>query len=151
MIRRELVLGDLPAALIEALNVAVLLQDEHHRVVLANTAFVEMFSLGVPPERLRGTAAGAAVAALYGDTAQLRRRTEAAVERGRPLRGEEVALSDGRVVERDYVPITLDDSTLGHLWVFRDVTAQAEIRRALQDRARLLSELASLKTEFVAV
>jgi PAS domain S-box-containing protein len=44
--------------LIESLNVAVLLQDENRRVVLANAAFVEMFSLGVTPERLRGTKSG---------------------------------------------------------------------------------------------
>jgi K+-sensing histidine kinase KdpD len=45
----------------------------------------------------------------------------------------------------------LDGANLGHLWVFRDVTAQAEIRRGLEERARILSELATLKTEFVAV
>ena len=45
----------------------------------------------------------------------------------------------------------LDGSTLGHLWVFRDVTAQAEVRRTLEERNRILTELSALKTEFVAV
>jgi signal transduction histidine kinase len=45
----------------------------------------------------------------------------------------------------------LDGSTLGFLWVFRGVTAQAEIRRGLEERARILSELSTLKTEFVGV
>ncbi|MGC9669240.1 histidine kinase dimerization/phospho-acceptor domain-containing protein [Planosporangium sp. 12N6] len=141
-------------ALIESLNVAVLLQDEQHRVVLANTAFVEMFALGVPPERLRGAAGGPGgvpLAALYADAEEVRQRTAAAMRHGRPLRGEEIPLVDGRVLERDYVPITLDGSTLGFLWVFRDVTAQAEIRRGLEERARMLSELSTLKTEFIGV
>ncbi|MCW2642015.1 MAG: histidine kinase, partial [Dactylosporangium sp.] len=140
--------------LIESLNVAVLLQDEQQRVVLANAAFVEMFSLGVAPERLRGTAGksgGSPLGRLYADAEDVERRTEAAVRRGRALRGEEITLIDGRVLERDYVPIMLDGSTLGSLWVFRDVTAQAEIRRGLEERARMLSELSTLKTEFVGV
>ena len=45
----------------------------------------------------------------------------------------------------------LDGTNLGHLWVFRDVTLQAGMRRALEERARILSELSTLKTEFVAV
>jgi PAS domain S-box-containing protein len=137
--------------LIESLNVAVLLQDENRRVVLANAAFVEMFALGVAPERLRGTAGASPLAALYADAEDVERRTEAAIRRGRPLRGEEIRLIDGRVVERDYVPIMMDGSALGYLWVFRDVTAQAQIRRGLEERARMLSDLATLKTEFVAV
>ncbi|WP_275408546.1 PAS domain S-box protein [Planosporangium mesophilum] len=140
--------------LIESLNVAILLQDEQRRVVLANAAFVEMFSLGVTPERLRGTGGGASsspLAALYADAEDVERRTEAAIRRGRALRGEEIPLIDGRVLERDYVPIMLDGSTLGFLWVFRDITAQAEIRRGLEERARILSDLATLKTEFVGV
>ncbi len=137
--------------LIESLNVAVLLQDEERRVVLANAAFVEMFSLGVTPERLRGTTGVSPLSGLYVDAENVERRTEDAVRRGRPMRGEEIPLIDGRIVERDYVPIMLDGSTLGHLWVFRDVTAQAEVRRSLEARARMLSELATLKTEFVAV
>src|SRR4051794_32570522 len=137
--------------LIESLNVAILLQDEERRVVLANAAFVEMFSLGIAPDRLRGAGGVAPLAALYADAEDVERRTEAAIKRGRPLRGEEIPLVDARVLERDYVPIMLDGTNLGHLWVFRDVTAQAEIRRGLEERARILSELATLKTEFVAV
>jgi signal transduction histidine kinase len=45
----------------------------------------------------------------------------------------------------------LDGSALGYLWVFRDITEQAEIRRDLEERARMLSELSTLKTEFVVV
>ena len=36
--------------------------------------------------------------------------------------GEPLALADGRVLERDYVPILLDGDYEGHLWEYRDVT-----------------------------
>jgi PAS domain S-box-containing protein len=136
--------------LIESLKVAILLQDEHERVVLANSAYVEMFSLGIAPERLRG-AGGSPLAGLYAGSEETEQRIQAAIRRGRPVHGEEITLIDGRVLERDCVPIMLDGSALGFLWVFRDVTAHAEVRRSLEERARMLAELSRLKTEFVGV
>jgi PAS domain S-box-containing protein len=136
--------------LIESLGVGVLLQDSDGHVVLSNAAFVEMFALGLGPERLRGTPLRAD-SGRYADRVAAARRTDEAVSRGRPAIGQEFALTDGRVVERDYMPITLDGTTLGHLWVFRDVTAQADVRRGLEERNRILTELSALKTEFVSV
>jgi PAS domain S-box-containing protein len=139
--------------LLESLSVGVLLQDEHRRVVLANAAFVELFDLGLPPERLRDTerASDGGFARLHLDPETANARVDQVIGRGRPVVGEEIQLVNGRVLERDYTPITMDGTTLGHLWVYRDVTAQAEIRRSLEERNKLLSELSALKTEFVHV
>ena len=149
--RRQRIEAARLTALIESLNVGVLLQDEQQHVVLTNSAFVEMFALGLSPERLRGSAPRRPRSARV----RRPRSRRAAGRRGGPARpaviGDEVVLGDGRVLERDYLPITLDGTTLGHLWVFHDVTAQAEIRRGLEDRNRILTELSALKTEFVRV
>jgi PAS domain S-box-containing protein len=131
--------------LLESLNVGVLLQDERRRVVLTNAAFVELFETGLPPGPRDG------ISQLYDQPESAQTRTDEIVARGRPVMSEEVRLASGRVLERDYTPITMDGATLGHLWVYRDVTVQAQIRQSLEERNRLLSELATLKTEFVAV
>jgi PAS domain S-box-containing protein len=136
--------------LIESLGVGVLLQDEQGHVVLSNSAFVEMFSIGLGPDRLRGTALRADSGG-YADREAVRRRTDETMDHGRPVIGQELTLTDGRVVERDYMPVTMDGATLGHLWVFRDITAQADIRRGLEERNRILTELSGLKTEFVTM
>jgi len=124
--RRERVEYTRLMTLVESLKVGVLVQDEQGRVVLSNSTFVELFEQGAT-------------------------RADEVVQRNRPVFGDEVILRDGRVVERDYVPIMLDGSALGHLWVFRDVTAQTEARRTLEERNRILTELSALKTDFVAV
>jgi len=135
--------------LLESLNVGVLLQDERRRVVLTNAAFVELFETGLPPGRERSPQEG--FAHLYAQPESALTRTDEIVGRGRPVVGEEVRLANARVLERDYTPIMMDGTTLGHLWVYRDVTVAAQIRQSLEERNRLLSELATLKTEFVAV
>jgi PAS domain S-box-containing protein len=150
--RRERVETARMTTLIEALNVGILLQDEQQRVVLTNSAFVEFFAVGLTPDKLRGTAPrGGSFTHAFADREAAERRIAETVRGGRPRMGEEVRLADGLVLERDYVPVTLDGATLGHLWVFRDVTAQAEIRRGLEERNRMLTEVSDLKTEFVRV
>jgi signal transduction histidine kinase len=109
------------ATLVEALGVGVLLQDEQHRVVLANRALVELLGLGLPPEHLRGVVLPTGLDAL-------------------------ADAPDGRVLEPDCAPVTVKGVPQGRWWVLRDGTAQADIRRGQQDRARL----SALKTEFVA-
>jgi PAS domain S-box-containing protein len=146
--RRERVEYTRLMTLVESLNVGVLLQDENRRVVITNSAFVELFDVG---QEAAARAGGRGNAALFADAAAAYDRADEVISRGRPLFGDEVTLVDGRVLEREYVPITLDGSTLGHLWVFHDVTAKAEARRTLQERNRILTELSALKTEFVAV
>jgi PAS domain S-box-containing protein len=152
--RRERIEVARLATLIESMGVGILLLDEHQRVVLANSAFVELFAIGLSPEKLRGTAprgAGGTFTSAFADRDAAEQRIEETVKRGRPTLGDEVNLVGGRVLERDYLPVILDGATLGHLWVFRDVTAQAEIRRGLEERNRMLTEVSELKTEFVRV
>lgn len=136
--------------LIDSLTVGVLVQDAQRRVVLSNGAWVEMFGLGVHPEKLRGESVAPFISLLAApDAAQ--RRIDEVIAGGRPVRGEAVPLADGRVFERDYSPITLDGATHGHLWLWRDVTAETELRRGLEERNQALSDLAALRSEFVAV
>jgi PAS domain S-box-containing protein len=145
------------ATLIESMTIGILLLDEHQRIVLTNAAFVELFELdkrGLTPDKLRGTAPrgpGGAFTTAFADREAAEQRIEETVRRGRPAMGEEVVLAGGHVLERDYLPVALDGDTLGHLWIFRDMTAQAAVRRGLEDRNRMLTEVANLKTEFVRV
>ncbi|HTD89743.1 MAG TPA: hypothetical protein VK663_03705, partial [Burkholderiales bacterium] len=37
------------------------------------------------------------------------------------LKGESFVMADGRVLEQDYVAVTVDNSTVGHLWLYREM------------------------------
>ena len=134
------------ASLVDSLNAGILLEDEQRKVVLANPRFCQMFKLGVPPTALVGTDAAQTARAAQN---QLRReddpitRMDDLIARRTAVRGEEVRFVSGRVTERDYVPITVDGTNRGHLWVYRDVT----VRRAVEaERERV----AQLQSEFMA-
>jgi PAS domain S-box-containing protein len=127
--------------LLENLQAAVLVEDESHRAVLANQAFCDMFGLPFAPERLTGWAMPVIVDAIRGRFADGEGFAGGIAERvggGQAVVGEEMVLADGRVFERDYLPIRHADETLGHVWVYRDMTARvkaADELRAARDAA----------------
>ncbi|MFB6231823.1 MAG: PAS domain-containing sensor histidine kinase, partial [Salinibacter sp.] len=124
------------SALIQSIQDAILVENEDGELILANQAFCDLFEIEESPSALTGTdcrAAAEAAQDLFVDPSVLTDRVEEIVEAGEPVTAEPLHMADGRIVERDYVPVDLDDQTTGHLWQYRDVTeqrkAEAKIRR----------------------
>ena len=127
--------------LLENLQAAVLVEDENHRAVLANQTFCDVFGLPFAPDKLTGWAMPVIVDAIRGrfvDGEAYASGVDDLIGGGHAVVGEELGLTDGRVFERDYLPIRHADETLGHLWVYRDITARvaaADELRAARDEA----------------
>jgi len=155
------------SALVENLNAAVLVEDSDRRMAIANQQFCDMFGIPVPPAALLGSDCAAAAEqskALFADPEGWLASVEAALAGGEQLLDIEFGLADGRTVERDYIPIRVDDRNEGHVWIYRDVTerhemaarrerlldAERDVRRAIEDQNERLRELDRLKSDFVA-
>ncbi len=115
------------AAVIAGLAGGVLLENEHRRIAVVNQAFCTLFGIPAPPETLVGAdCAGAASASaeLFADPEGFVARIDEILADRRPVNGELVVMAAGRRLERDYVPIWIDDTYRGHLWHYRDVSAR---------------------------
>lgn len=114
------------AALVAALPGAVLLADAGARVVMANPAFCRLFGLTQPPEDLVGVdcsqATTVAAARLQDPESFLSRMAEWMAAREPAM--DEVRFLDGRVCEREYVPLGSAAAPEGHLWMYCDVTSR---------------------------
>ncbi len=132
-------------ALVANLGFGVMVEDEGRRVSLVNRAFCELFALPVGPEELTGAdceAAARGLGPLLDDLDGFIARIEQVLAGRAAVAGDRVVMRDGRVLERDYVPIAVDAVERGHLWVYRDVTRSmrdAELQRAaaVRDELRL--------------
>ena len=134
-------------ALIGNIQAGVIVEDDQARLVLTNQAFCEMMGLGVQAQAI----VGANVVPMARHTARQFADPDGFVERAlelrrqqRPVQAEELRLVDGRVWERDYVPVFPHQSVSpgggygGHLWLFRDVTERRRIEQQVRDDAVLL-------------
>ncbi|TQS40507.1 PAS domain-containing sensor histidine kinase [Cryptosporangium phraense] len=150
--RREQLHSARIETLISALRVGILVEDTDRRAVLANEALPRLVGSDVSADELIGRHTSDLLPPdeLFADPVAARAESLKLLAQGKPATGAEFALTNGRVVVRDYAPIHADGSVAGHLWVLRDVTDQATIRRGLEERNRALAEVATLKTEFVA-
>jgi len=144
-------------AIVSHMQAGVLVEDGDRRVFAANDILRAMFGVGPAADELVGSDAAAlngSFAAVAEDPAAFAASTEAIVAARTLVSAEEIALGDGRVVERDYVPVSAPDAGfIAHFWQYRDVTsrrkAQEQLRRqafadsltGLPNRVRFIEEV----------
>ena len=113
-----------------SLHIAALVEDENRCIVLTNAAFIDLFEIERAPQDLVGRTLeelGPELSRRFGDPTRDpgRERLAQILARKQRVVGDRLALSDGRVLERDFVPIHVHHEYRGHLWLFRDVSSQA--------------------------
>jgi signal transduction histidine kinase len=134
------------AGLIANLQDGVMAEDESGRIIVANQAFSRMFDLP-PPDTLIGSCAHLIREKVWRDLTtdeEVYRGVTAEVRQLRQLQlGFEVVLTDGRVFDRDYVPVPAPDGSVVHMWHYRDVTERRQLERRLRESSRRLRELSA--------
>jgi signal transduction histidine kinase/CheY-like chemotaxis protein len=154
-------------ALIENMQAGILVETEGRKIALLNETFCQMFQVPVPAHMLVESDTRDLLEEclrLLVDRDGFLARTDA-VARGRvPVQGEELALVDGRILSRDFVPILVGEEYLGHLWQYHDITERRRAELKLEEAARELEgknwelaeardralEMSGLKSEFLA-
>jgi PAS domain S-box-containing protein len=142
---------DAHAALLDALiaNIqdAVMAESEDGVITVANAAFCRMFGLGEPATIIGGSANAIREKlwqTLVPDDVDRYRQLTADLKRlRRPQVGFEVALTDGRMLDRDYVPVPGPEGTTVHMWHYRDVTQRRGLEVRLRESSRRLRELSA--------
>jgi signal transduction histidine kinase len=116
-------------AVVEALPLGVLLQDDSRRIEVVNTAFLDLAGISARPAELVGI------------------DFDASAEHVEALLDQPDA---DRVVRRECVPLQVDGHPRGRLWFLQDQTEQAAARRSAAEQDRALADLAALRSDFVA-
>lgn len=141
------------SSLISNLDSAVLLENEKREVAITNKKFCEIFSLNALPETLIGKNCleFQVLSDFYAeDTEKISARINKLVKDKKMVLGDELKLLDGRIIERDYIPISKDKEYKGHLWTYKDVTLSRNYRKSLEAHKKRYSNIiANLKLGLV--
>ncbi len=133
-------------ALVDNLNQAVLMETPERTVARTNQAFCDMFGIPAPPQALTGgdcVAAARSLEPLLGDVEPFLARVDDLIADWRTVTAERIVLTDGRLLERDFLPVTHPDGTREIAWVYRDVTEWERLRATAEESARQNAELLS--------
>ena len=124
--------------LVENLEGGILVEDENRCIAIINQAFCDIFAIPAPPEALIGADCSDSAETskhLFAKPDVFVKRIATVLREQKRVTNETLLLQDGRVLNRDYVPIFQGYDYVGHLWHYRDVT---DYHRSRQRWTRML-------------
>ncbi|MCB4799401.1 PAS domain S-box protein [Neotamlana laminarinivorans] len=134
------------ATLILSLEEGVLLEDENRRIKVINNRFCEFFNIPISPEKLVGvdcSRAARRLKHLFKNPEKFMQNIEAVLQKKQAVLNEEFQMADGRIFERDFIPIYRDGIYKGHLWKYSDVTIRKHYSKSLEIEKHKYSSIIS--------
>lgn len=122
------------------LNAGMLVENEERKIVAVNKMFCDLFSIPVDPAYLIGTDCSDSAEQskhLFADPAAFVSGIENLLLKQELDKNTELELADGRFFERDYIPLFINGTYKGHLWSYRDITAQKTFAESLERSRKL--------------
>jgi two-component system, sensor histidine kinase len=123
------------SSLVLNLQTGILLEDQRRHIVLCNRMFCELFNIPVSPELLTGVDCSNAAEEsklMFQDPVHFVSRIDVILRERKMVLSEKLELADGRVFERDYMPIFVSNEYKGHLWKYTDITDRETLDRKLK-------------------
>jgi PAS domain S-box-containing protein len=128
--------------IVETLPMGVLVEDAERDVLIANDHLGETLGIPIDGEELIGrdcATAAEEIKSRFTDPEAFIEVIAERLEQRELVQNEELHLTDGRVIERDYVPYTLPDGE-ANLWLYRDVTTRKQQSQELEQANEFLSQ-----------
>tara|TARA_R110001592_G_scaffold99014_3_gene282264 strand:+ start:2163 stop:4526 length:2364 start_codon:yes stop_codon:yes gene_type:complete len=143
------------SALITNLQTGVLLEDEEGKIALTNQMFCNLFNIEQTPNELIGEDCKESEEhnkKFFKNSEKFLRRIEEILAKREIVLSDELEMIDGRILERDYIPINNDGDYKGHLWAYHDVTISKNYRKNLEtQREKYSSIIANMNLGLVEV
>lgn len=132
------------STLILNLDSAVLLEDEHRKIVVTNKKFCEFFNIPASPEMMIGqdcTGAAEQSKDLFENPEEFVANIDSILLNKKVVLREELKMVNGKILERDYIPIFKNNLYMGHLWTYKDVTLSRKYRLSLESQKQKYSNI----------
>jgi len=133
-------------ALLENLQVGVIMEDENRKIITINKAFCDMFCMSFKPEELIGKDYRLIFEFIRGslkDPEKYNITEELLINERIILIEDPIELSNGNIYERDYIPIYTEAGYTGSLWKFREVTETIRTKKELARNDRKYKSIIS--------
>lgn len=120
--------------LMSNLGKSILIEDENHFIVLVNNDFCRMFHIPSAPSQMVGVNCLDSLdqaLTLFHDPEEVRRGIMEKYAKQEVVIGEELIMADGRIFERDYIPVIIEGEFKGQLWSYADITPKREMQKSL--------------------
>jgi len=141
------------ASLLLNLDSGIVLENEHRKIVLTNNKFCELFDIPDGPESLtEHKCTYQFIKKSFSDPNAYTKRAEYIHKKGKTVLADELILLNGKILERDFIPITTNNKSQSYLWKFTDVTLKRKYRKSLEtQRQKYRNIIANMNLGLVEV
>lgn len=111
--------------LLANLQSGILMEDEKRQIVFTNDLFCRMFNIPVSADMMIGmdcTNSAEESKELFKDQDHFVQRINTILTEKKIVTNELLEMQDGTFLERDYIPIFINDQYQGHLWKYNDIS-----------------------------
>jgi len=117
---------ELLKTLLANLQSGIIVEDKNRRIIFANSIFCEMFSIPFSPNEICGldcVTSAEQAKYLFKDSEKFIQRINELLKNRKNFRNEILETKDNRFLERDYIPIFIDNEYKGNLWTYTYITS----------------------------
>ncbi len=121
--------------LLANLRSGILVEDENLKILFSNQLFWDIRNTSISPAEMEGidySKSFEKAQYLFKDSERFLSRVYEILNSKQPVVDELLETTDNRFLERDYIPIFLNDEYKGHLWKYTDVTQKIQNRKLLE-------------------
>lgn len=125
--------------LLANLQSGILMEDEKRQIIFTNDLFCNMFNIPVSADDMIGldcTNSAEESKTLFKDEEHFVQRINEILEEKKIVTNELLEMKNGKFLERDYIPIFINDQYQGHLWKYTDISE----RKRAEDHLRRQEE-----------
>ncbi len=111
--------------LLESLEAAVLAEDLNNKIIFANQIFCNLFEIPIPSSSMNGMDCSKAAEQsknLFLNEEQFVQRIEEINEKQEKVFGDILYMKNGKILERDFIPIFENGFYAGNMWKYQDIT-----------------------------
>jgi PAS domain S-box-containing protein len=117
-----------------------------------NRQFCELFGIPLSPEDMVGASCEQAAQMSkdkFKNSDQFTDRIHQIVREKKIVLNEELQMTDGRTLLRDYVPVFTSNNETEHLWFYRDVTERKRVEKMFESQSALQKILMHISSEYI--
>jgi PAS domain S-box-containing protein len=142
------------SAVVANLPQGVILEDDKHNIQIVNLRLCHLFNLRSDPSELTGRRSAdlfTELTSLFENPLDYSERIKILVREKTASHKEVVKLQDGRMLLRDYIPLSQDGIITGHLWMYSEETERIKAEALLQEQQKFYEDVLNSIPSDIAV
>lgn len=132
----------------------IIVETSDFRVYQINRFFCEMVGLDMDKLDAEGTKTLElmdAIKSIFADPEMFIDRISSIQNERKAIIGEELELIDGRLYQRDYIPIIFDSGEVENIWIYTDISNRKKYEESLENQADLQRILMDVSSTYINI